>query len=127
MHSRHGTQKMLVLRTQLCLHVNGSRGADDTHLHGNPLQQGVLLDLGNVPDCQTNLKHNTALNHDQRNGSRQNALTISLDAVRVAWNSPAGPLNTLLPHPTESCEACISINSDGHGGGSSIASVIVKS
>lgn len=109
MHCRHGAENMprlssvfsgLSYACMWTVRVVLIRNKCDTHLHGNPLQQCVLLDLGNVPNCQTDLKHNTALHHDQCNSSRQHALTVSLDAASVAWNSPAGPLNTLLPHPT---------------------------
>lgn len=44
-------------------------GKRHTYLHRDPLQQRVLLDLGDVPHRQANLQDDTAANHYQFRGS----------------------------------------------------------
>lgn len=57
-----------------------------TYLHSNPLQQRVLLHLCNIPNCQADLKDNTALNH-WFHGCPKDAREFSLAVMgERGWN-----------------------------------------
>ena len=90
--------------------MNSQDGADfkyiwDTRLHSNPLQQRMLLDLGNVANGQADLKHNTALSHYQFNGLCHRALQFSLGTEGVGVKFTGSAPETRLTHLTQNCTA----------------------
>lgn len=74
-------------------------GKRHTYLHRDPLQQRVLLDLGDVPHRQANLQDDTAANHYQFRGSPRTAPAGECHGMYYHWPQNASQKAAKPTHP----------------------------